>query len=77
MRARDINRGNLNEIVNNNYPYNGATYEWNQEKAKENISNHGVSFETAVLVFDNEITYETLQYIDGEERLKTVAPVFG
>ena len=38
------------------YIYNGATYEWDEKKARENITNHGISFETAVLVFDNEIT---------------------
>ncbi len=57
--------------------YYGTIYEWNPEKASQNITNHGISFETAALVFDNEITYETLQYIDGEERLKTVGPVYG
>ena len=52
-------------------------YEWDPEKAKENITNHGISFETAILVFDNEITYDETQFIDNEHRLKTVAPVYG
>ena len=59
------------------YAYNATSYEWDPEKAKENITNHGISFETAILVFDNEITYDEPQIVDGEERLKTVAPVYG
>lgn len=59
------------------FRYNDATYEWNKRKARDNITNHGISFETATLVFDNEITYDELQTVDGEERLKTVGPVYG
>jgi uncharacterized DUF497 family protein len=28
-------------------------YEWDQAKAKQNLTRHGISFETAKLVFDD------------------------
>lgn len=61
-------------ILNN---YNNTIYEWNLEKAQENITNHGISFKTATFIFDNEITYDETQFIENERCLKTVGLVLG
>ena len=51
-------------------------YEWNEEKNRSNRAKHHIRFETAVGVFDDpfELT-EFDQFIDGEERWKTIGTI--
>ena len=44
------------------YLYNGCMllFEWDDEKAKANERDHGVSFEEAIEVFDDEFALEEL-----------------
>ena len=48
-------------------------FEWDEDKNRSNKAKHGLSFEVAVEVFDDpyELT-EFDQFIDGEERWKTL-----
>ena len=51
-------------------------FSWNDEKNESNISKHGVSFETAIKVFDDPFSISAQdRYIDGEERWQTVGIV--
>ena len=43
-------------------------FEWDEEKNRRNIKKHGISFNTAVLVFGDENRIEYFQYRNGEER---------
>ena len=51
-------------------------FEWNEEKNRGNRAKHDIRFETAIEVFDDpfELT-EFDQFVDGEERWKTIGVV--
>jgi uncharacterized DUF497 family protein len=52
-------------------------FEWNDQKASENLRRHGVSFELAMKVFDDPFAIERIddRYDYGEERLAIVGMV--
>lgn len=54
-------------------------FEWDDDKAKENIANHAISFEEAKLVFDDigviDDVDDTMDY--GEPRYRSVGIVNG
>ena len=50
-------------------------FEWDEEKNRRNIKKHGISFNTAVLVFGDENRIEYFQYRNGEERYATIGMV--
>jgi uncharacterized DUF497 family protein len=53
-------------------------YTWDPEKNRINQSKHGVSFETAVVVFDDPFHLSKLdRIVDGEERWITLGEIFG
>ncbi len=49
-------------------------FEWNEEKNKQNILKHGISFEEAQTVFynDNSVVFDDLEHSDDEERFLIV-----
>lgn len=53
-------------------------YEWDDEKHKQNLLKHGLSFEDADLVFSGFcITFEDKRYNYGEERFITLGMLEG
>jgi uncharacterized DUF497 family protein len=52
-------------------------FEWDPEKARENLRKHGVSFETARLVFEDPLHRSIPQHVEGEERWLTMGVVTG
>ncbi len=51
-------------------------FEWNPEKARENVRKHGIRFEDATLVFDDPYALsEPDRIIDGEQRWRTLGMV--
>ena len=53
-------------------------FDWDPEKARENYRKHEVSFETAVLVFDDPgFVMFPDRDVDGEERWPTIGLVRG
>lgn len=54
------------------------TFSWDKRKNELNRRKHGVSFETAVLVFDDPLQLSTLERIvEGEARWQTIGMVHG
>lgn len=53
-------------------------FEWDEAKSKSNLRKHRISFETAVLVFNdpNALTEQDRE-IDGEARWRTIGMVDG
>jgi uncharacterized DUF497 family protein len=53
-------------------------FRWDREKSRANLRKHGVSFETASLVFDdpNHLSVQD-RFEDGEERWQTMGLVNG
>src|SRR5271165_5715301 len=53
-------------------------YEWDERKNRENQRKHGVSFEVAVLVFEDENRLIRLDRVDeyGEQRWHAIGAVF-
>ncbi len=51
-------------------------FEWNEDKSQHNRTKHGISFETATLVF-NDPNHLSIQdrFEDGEERWQTLGQV--
>ena len=51
-------------------------FEWNEDKSQRNRTKHGISFETATLVF-NDPNHLSIQdrFEDGEERWQTLGQV--
>lgn len=50
--------------------------EWDPEKARSNLTKHGVAFDVAALVFDDPMAVATFdRIVDGEERWRTVGRV--
>ena len=53
-------------------------FSWDPDKNKTNRAKHGVSFETAKMVFDDPFHLSLLDRIDGgEERWKTIGQIQG
>ncbi|MDE7229453.1 MAG: BrnT family toxin [Oscillospiraceae bacterium] len=54
-------------------------FEWDENKEKANIIKHGIDFETASRVFDDELRYEEYDYLHSinEDRLITIGEVNG
>jgi len=51
-------------------------FEWDEEKNKTNIQKHGISFEHAKKVFDDEYRIETdIYYRNGEYRYNVIGMV--
>ena len=53
-------------------------YTWDADKAEQNLRKHGVSFEQAVLVFDDEhcvIDADGIDEITGEQRWQAIGAV--
>ena len=51
-------------------------FEWDPEKARSNLTKHGVAFDVAALVFDDPMAVATFdRIVDGEERWRTVGRV--
>ena len=57
-------------LVRYSSAFAGVKYEWDPKKNQANLRSHGVSFETASLVFDDpNIVYRTdVKHSDSEER---------
>ena len=53
-------------------------FEWDEEKNRRNCAKHRISFETAVLVFDDPRAISRMeQIVDEEERWQTLGMVSG
>lgn len=51
---------------------------WDAEKSRRNLKKHKISFETAVLVFDDPFAISVVdRIVDDEERWQTVGSVGG
>jgi uncharacterized DUF497 family protein len=51
-------------------------FEWDEKKAERNLLKHGISFETAILVFEDPcVVSEMDRVIDGEERWQSIGAV--
>jgi uncharacterized DUF497 family protein len=51
---------------------------WDERKDRTNLSKHGISFETASLVFDDPQAQSRMERIvEGEERWQTIGSVAG
>ena len=50
------------------------TFVWDEEKNQNNIRKHGISFETAALVFNDDLRLEfpDVEHSKGEERYNTI-----
>lgn len=46
-------------------------FEWDSNKNQKNIEKHGVSFETAIEIFNDKLMHETDKNVNGE--IRTVA----
>lgn len=57
----------------------GLRFEWDAAKAEQNASNHGITFEVAVLAFDDPFALEWLDDREdyGEDRFVVVGMVDG
>ena len=54
-------------------------FEWDENKNKSNQLKHGISFEEATKIFDDEkrVDYQDLRKDYGEERWKTIGQILG
>lgn len=53
-------------------------YEWDENKNQANVTKHGISFETAVLIFeDPNLVSEMDRIVDGEERWQSIGLIAG
>jgi uncharacterized protein len=53
-----------------------AEFTWDPVKAASNVKKHGVSFETAILVFaDPNCISDIESHVDGEDRWQTIGRV--
>lgn len=51
-------------------------FEWDQAKNRSNLTRHGVSFETALLLFDDPQAISVIERtVDGEERWQTIGMI--
>ncbi len=53
------------------------SWTWDPEKSRANKRKHGLSFETAQLVFDDALALSRPDPSDGEERWQTVGLIAG
>jgi uncharacterized DUF497 family protein len=55
-----------------------TTFEWDESKNRTNLTKHGVSFETAALIFDDPLAISFPErVVAGEERWQTIGSVDG
>jgi uncharacterized DUF497 family protein len=53
-------------------------YEWDTQKDRTNIRDHGISFQDAEIVFeDPDVMFEANRVVDGELRLHAIGSVDG
>lgn len=55
-------------------------FEWDEEKSKENIRKHGISFEAVTAVFEDPYfvqLYDAAHSAQGEERIKGIGVMKG
>ena len=55
-------------------------FEWDEDKSKENIRKHGISFEAAAAVFEDPYfvqLYDAAHSAEGEERIKGIGVMKG
>jgi uncharacterized protein len=53
-------------------------FTWDPLKNQMNLAKHGVSFETAILIFDDPYHLSKLdRVVDGEERWQTIGEIRG
>jgi uncharacterized DUF497 family protein len=58
--------------------YTVIRFDWDKAKNQSNRSKHGISFETAILIFDDpHVLSELERVIDGEERWQSLGLVDG
>ncbi|MDH3600890.1 MAG: BrnT family toxin, partial [Candidatus Tectomicrobia bacterium] len=50
------------------YPFQGVEFEWDENKARSNVEDHGVTFEEAVEVFFDPFYQEGDASRDDEQR---------
>ena len=60
------------------YSSNEYTFVWDAEKAAANYKKHGITFETAARVFDDELRLEfpDIRHSDDEDRQITIGLVY-
>lgn len=57
------------------YVINETTFVWDEDKNIANIKKHKLDFETAALVFNDDLRIEIPDNFDGEERYDTIGLV--
>lgn len=63
-------------MADKHYVYGDITFVWDEEKNKNNINKHGISFETAALVFNDDLRLEYEDDTHGDEiRYNTIGLV--
>ncbi|WP_321474907.1 BrnT family toxin [uncultured Paludibaculum sp.] len=51
-------------------------YEWDEAKNQTNREKHGISFDTAILIFDDpRVVSEVERVVDGEERWQSIGRI--
>lgn len=56
--------------------YDGLEFSWDDEKARQNRSKHGIAFDVAMRAFsDPKAIAEMDRVVDGEERWRTIGRV--
>ncbi len=63
-------------MADQHYEYGDISFVWDEEKNKANIIKHGISFETAALVFNDDMRLEFEDDTHGDEiRYNTIGLV--
>jgi len=53
-------------------------YDWDEAKNQSNYIKHGISFQTAILIFDDpNVVSEVERIVDGEERWQSMGVIGG
>ncbi|MBR0408746.1 MAG: BrnT family toxin [Clostridia bacterium] len=65
-------------MPDNYFSHNEYTFVWDAEKAELNFKKHGITFQTAARVFDDELRLELpdIKHSDTEERYITIGLVY-
>jgi uncharacterized DUF497 family protein len=51
-------------------------YDWDEDKNRSNYVKHGISFQTAILIFDDpNVVSEVERIVDGEERWQSIGVI--
>ena len=51
-------------------------YDWDEDKNQSNYVKHGISFRTAILIFDDpSVVSEVERIVDGEERWQSIGVI--